>query len=369
MKNIIIIAFAIFLSSCQLDKPKDHSFYVGTYTGSDSQGIYKYHLDKNGRISLVGLAAKTENPSFLALSADEKYLLAVNEISNENKVGTLESYRIIDDSLSFISRSSSGGAHPCYVSINKKSYVLAANYTGGNVALLKINKKGELSDLLNVQQHSGAGSTDRQQAPHAHSAWFDPIDSGIISVDLGTNELWFSNLDTDKNKLIPADPQKIKMAPGAGPRHLDFHPNNKWIYVINELDCTVTLLKKNATGKYKTASSVSTLPSDYSGTNYCADIHVSSDGKFVYASNRGHNSIAILEVSPENGELKLIGHESVHGDWPRSFSLSPDEKFLLVANQNSSNITSFSRDKETGLLEYIDQIVAPDPVCILFTSL
>jgi len=373
MKLITTILIGLLLFySCQNTVGKKESdpatipFFVGTYTGDDSQGIYKYLLKPDGELGFIGLAAKSENPSFLTFSFKRKFLLAANEISNKDGVGTIESYSVRGDSLTLINRSSSGGAHPCFVSVNKDAYVLAANYSGGNIGLLKMKKNGELSELLDIQQHDGSGSTERQSAPHAHSAWFDPIDNSVVSVDLGTNELWFSQLDMERNKLMPSYPHRINMEPGAGPRHLAFHPGGDWLYVINELDCTVTLLKKDEQGTYHKGPSVSTLPPDYSETNYCADIHISSDGRFVYASNRGHNSIAIFEVIENSGLLKPVGHESTHGDWPRNFSLSPDEKYLLVANQKSENIVSFERDKGTGLLKYIYQIEALSPVCILF---
>ena len=372
MKIPIVFLSLIILISCQkkkeniIHKEINDSFYVGTYTDGDSQGIYKYVLKKDGTLSRVGLAAKSENPSFLTFSHDKKFLLAVNEINPEGGTGTVESFLIKDDSLTFINKSSSGGAHPCFISTNESDFVLAANYTSGNVGLLKLNEKGELSNLLSIQQHTGKGMTERQKAPHAHSAWFDFDNKNIISVDLGTNELWFSQLDTDQNKLILSDPNKMAMAKGAGPRHLTFHPNKKWIYVINELDCTVTLLQKNDTDKYEKGVSISTLPEGYTEPNTCADIHTSSDGKFVYASNRGHNSIAVFEVNSDDGSLKLIGHESTKGNGPRNFSLSPNEDFLLVANQLTNNIVSFKRDKNTGLLKFIYQIEAPTPVCILF---
>lgn len=361
----------LFLIGCQENKSKTsqendpYSFYVGTYTNQDSKGIYHYQLEKDGSLKRIGLASPSENPSYLTRSADKKFLLATNE-TNINATGSVESFLISGDSLKFISRRPSGGGAPCYVAINKDDFVLVANYTGGNIGLLKLNKNGELSDLLNVQQHTGSGIGDRQKEPHAHSVWFDPSGKGIISVDLGTNELWFSQIDSLNQKIIPSDPSTLKMNPGAGPRHLAFHPNGKWIYVINELDCTLTFLQKNEKGVYEKGASVSTLPPDYNEPNTSADIHISSDGKFVYASNRGHNSIAIFEVDPQNGNLKLQAFQSTHGEGPRNFSLSPDEDFLLVANQYSNNIVSFKRDKTSGLLEYVSEIKAPNPVCILF---
>jgi len=369
--QVIIIAFLV-LAGCQHTKKETkqanspYSFYVGTYTDTKSEGIYKYLLQKDGHLKPIGLAAKSVNPSFLAMSDDQRFLLAVNEIINDEDVGTLESFSVSDDSLSFISRSITGGAHPCFVSLNQFGYVLTANYTGGNVGLLKLSKNGELSELLDIQQHKGSGISERQEAPHAHSAWFGTDANAVISVDLGTNELWFSQLDTVMNKLQATEPYKLEMAAAAGPRHLVFHPNNKWIYVLNELDCTVTLVEKMDQSKYQKKLSYSSLPQAYNESNTAADIHISSDGKFVYASNRGHNSIAIYGVNPLDGSLNLIAHESTLGKGPRNFTLSPDENYLLVANQYTNNIVSFKRDKSTGMLNYVDQTDAPTPVCILF---
>ncbi len=371
MKIYITILTLILLTGCQKNKNNaiqedtDFSFFLGTYTGTESQGIYKYLLQKDGILKRIGLVAKTENPSFLAMSTDKRFLVSVNEINRENE-GGIESYLISGDSLEFISRSTTGGAHPCFVSVNEDGFVLTANYTGGNVGLLRLNINGELSPLLDVQQHIGKGTTDRQEAPHAHSAWFESNNNKIISVDLGTNELWFSQLDTGTQKLIPSNPNKLSMHPGAGPRHLMFHPNGKWIYVLNELDNTVTLVEKSNNGKYIKGGSISTLPVGFTEPSKSADIHISSEGKFVYASNRGHNSIAIYEVNAGNGSLNLIGHQPTEGEGPRNFALSPDEEYLLVANQHTNNIVSFKRDKTTGLLSSVSQIEAPSPVCILF---
>ena len=340
--------------------PQGSTFYVGTYTNGQSEGIYKYVLLKNGTMESLGLAVKSENPSFLTKSADGSYLIAVNE----NESGTVSSFKIQKDSLQFINKHSSGGAHPCFVAINNRGFVLAANYTGGNIGLLQLGDNGELSPLLDVQQHKGQGTHARQDAPHAHSVWFDPDGKTIISVDLGTNELLFSTIDTHTKKLIPFNQSKLNLDPGAGPRHLAFHPKNPWIYVINELNSTVSWVKKDERG-YTLKSSYTTLPKAFTGENFTSDIHISNDGKFLYASNRGHNSLAIFSVEAD-GSLELLGHESTRGDWPRNFALSPDNDFLLVANQHSDNIVSFKRDAESGRLDYISKIHAHTPVCILF---
>lgn len=344
----------------------EYPFFVGTYTNGGSEGIYKYLLQADGTFERIGLVAQSVNPSFLAMSWDKRFLLAVNEVSNEEKTGTIESFSINGDKLKFISRRITGGAHPCFVAVNKEGYVLAANYNGGNVGLLKMNDKGKLSDLLDIQQHSGKGSNPRQQTPHAHSAWFEPDFNRIIAVDLGTNELWFSRVDEENQKLQPLTPSKLGMSTGAGPRHLSFHPNRQWIYVLNELDNTVTKLKKNEHNNYEAIDSVSSLPPDFTPPNTAADIHISSDGKFLYASNRGHDSIAIFQLNPDDGGLTLLGHQLMHGGGPRNFSLSPDENYLVVTNKDTHNIVSFERDQNTGMLKYVSQIEAPSPVCILF---
>ncbi len=340
--------------------PQATQFYVGTYTNGQSEGIYAYSLLDNGTIDSIGLVAITENPSFLTRGKAGRYLLAVNE----NEEGTISSFEIQADRLEFINQQSSGGAHPCFVNTNEEGYVLVANYSGGNVGLMQMTENGALSKLLNVQQHAGRGTHARQDAPHAHSVWFDPDGKTIISVDLGTNELIFSRIDTKTSKLVPFTQPKLQLDPGAGPRHLSFHPHQPWIYVVNELNSTVSLIKKEGDAYILTAS-FSTLPEGYAQDNTCADIHVSNNGRFLYASNRGHNSIAIFYIE-SNGNLALQGHETTRGDGPRNFALSPDNAFLLVANQHTNNIVSFKRDEKTGGLEFITEVKAHAPVCILF---
>lgn len=339
---------------------KDTSFYIGTYTDGTSKGIYKLALKEDGSFTEPVLAAKASNPSFLAFNKNKDIVLAVNE----NDPGTIESFQVNGDTLVQINSSNTGGAHPCYVTTNNQNYVLVANYSGGNVGLLKLNEDGKLSELLDLEQHKGKGTTDRQEGPHAHSSWFIPDGSGIISVDLGTNQLWFSSINTETNKLDPNPTQKLDFEPGAGPRHLVFHPTKNYVYVLNELNNTISQIE-NKDGNYTVLNNTSILPEDFKDFSKAADIHISQDGKFVYASNRGHDSIAILEVL-ENGGLKLLANEPTRGKDPRNFQITPDEKFIVAANQNGNNLVSYKRDSETGLLTYVAQVSAPAPVCILF---
>ena len=367
MKYFSTLVFILLFLGCKnssVKSIKETNFYVGTYTQKESKGIYKYSISKDGKLKNIGLAATIINPSFLAKSKDQKNLFAISEV-NENETGYVYSYEIKNDSLQIVNKQESGGAHPCFIAVNKDNYIITANYTGGNIGLLKATKTGEVAPISFVQQHIGKGSTERQTAPHAHSTWFHPIKNEVISIDLGTNELWFSTIDKTKNELVYTTQKKLKMLDGAGPRHLTFHPNNKWMYVLNELNNTVSLVKEKNNAYFITAS-ITTLPKGFSTDSKAADIHISKDGKFLYTSNRGADSIAIFKVNIANGTLTSIGYAPVLGINPRNFSLSPDEEFLLVANQDTNNIISFKRNPSSGALTFVDKIFAPTPVCILF---
>ncbi|TKG96453.1 lactonase family protein [Puteibacter caeruleilacunae] len=368
-----LLLLNVLMMSCahKETKKKDvQYFYVGTYTSGDSEGIYRYALNpETEQLENHGLATPSNNPSFMALSDDEHFMVAVHEIGDKEtgRTGYIESFAILSDGkLKSLSKVNCGGAHPCHVAVNKQGYVLAANYTGGNVALMKMDTEGMMNGMLDLQQHEGSGpNVKRQESPHAHSTYFEPNGSRIFSVDLGIDKVKVYTLNESNNKLEKASTDEIVLAPGAGPRHMCFHPNGKLMYVINELGNTVSVVEKLADGSFNVVKSVNTLPEDFSDESYTADIHVTSDGKFLYGSNRGHNSIAIFKLD-EMGIPTLIGCESTRGDFPRNFTLSPDEDYLLAANQHTSNIILYKRDAETGLLEFKHEIAAPNPVCLLF---
>jgi len=353
------------------NKKDPQHFYVGTYTEGGSEGIYTFSLDPaTGKLQDNGLAAKTNNPSFLALTSNGKYLLSVHETKGENgsTMGYIESFSVKDDNrLTSIGKVSSGGAHPCYVSVNQNGYVLAANYTGGSVALLRIDDSGKLSDTLDVQQHFGSGPIKaRQSTPHVHSAFFEPGSDRIFVADLGIDQVSVYKIDSKNSKLIKPSFPAIILTPGSGPRHLAFHPTVKVVYVVNEIASNISVVTLNKDGSFTTVETVSALPPGYDKPNTCADIHISRDGRFLYASNRGLNSIAIFSVDPKNGKIVQIGQELTRGDGPRNFTLSPDENYLLVANQNTQDIVAFRRDFNSGKLQFTDQIKALKPVCLLF---
>jgi len=347
-------------------------FFVGTYTDGGSEGIYSFSLEPvTGKLTDHGLAAKSNNPSFLALTANGKFLLAVHETINENgsAMGYIESFAVKKDEhrLTSLSKVSSGGAHPCYVSVNQNGNVLAANYTGGSVALFRIAESGLLSEALDVQQHYGSGpDKKRQAAPHVHSAFFEPGSDRIFVPDLGIDKVAVYQVANQGSKLLKAPFSSINMSPGSGPRHLAFHPNLKIVYVVNEMTSSVSVAALNKDGSFTIVETVSALPDGYDRPNTCADIHISKDGRFLYASNRGLNSIAIFSVDLKNGRLLQIGQESTRGDGPRNFTLSPDENYLLAANQNTQDIVAFRREAKTGKLQFTDQVKALKPVCLLF---
>lgn len=346
-------------------------FYVGTYTDSGSEGIYRFGLDvQSGKLHSNGLAVLSENPSYLAMTKDGKNLLAVRETKDESNQsqGYIELFKIDGTgNLTSVNKVASGGAHPCYVSVNEDGLVLASNYTGGNVALMRIEPTGELSEVLSADQHTGHGPVvDRQEKPHVHSAIFEPKGKRIFVADLGIDQVKVYTVDKVTTTLKPNKYPEIKLAPGSGPRHMAIHPNGKLLFVANELGCNVSVVQLLDNGAFKIVETVSTLPADFAKPNTCADIHLSPEGNFLYVSNRGMNSIAIFSVNEKEQKIKLLGHEDTKGEMPRNFTMTPQGDFLLVANQNTDNIVAFRRNAETGLLSYADQINAFKPVCLLF---
>jgi 6-phosphogluconolactonase len=359
---------ALLIMSCNENTPVDttQSFYIGTYTKAESKGIYKADFNADGQFKNLKVMALSENPSFLAYTKDQKFLVAVNESTKEGESnGSISSFRIENDSLVFVDKMHSHGNNPCHVTITEDNYVITSNYMGGNVVLSKLDENGKLS-YLDTNQHMGGSDHPRQEAAHVHSTWIHPETNDVIAVDLGTNDLWFYQIDRSKNTLIQKEQQKLAMDSIAGPRHLTFHPKNpNWLYVLNELDYSVSLVTYED-GKYAVKSTTDILFEAPEGYNASADIHISKDGKFLYASHRGYNTIAVLEINTNDGALKLIDVHEIPGSWPRNFSLSPDQEYLIYANEWTNNIFSLKRDTENGTLTLTDSIQVPNPVMILF---
>jgi len=372
--SVLLLLTNNFIWALSGNRNQPQYFFVGTYTDSGSEGIYSFSIDPlTGKLTDHGLAARSNNPSFLALTANKDFLLAAAETKGENgnNSGYIESFAVSGNNfhLTPVSKVASGGAHPCYVSVNKDYNVLVANYFGGNVALFRLDKSGRLTEALDIQQHYGVGlDKGRQDKPHVHSAFFEPGTNRIFVPDLGIDQVSVYQINKGGTRLLGTPFPAIFMTPGSGPRHLIFHPVLKIVYVVNEMASTVSAVALNSDGSFKTLETVSTLPVSNKMANTCADIHISKDGRFLYVSNRGLNSVTIFSVDPVNGKIVQIAQEPTRGETPRNFTLSPDDDFLLVANQTSEDIVAFRRDPATGKLHFTDQIKAFKPVCLLFVK-
>jgi 6-phosphogluconolactonase len=342
--------------------------YVGTYTENGrTDGIHLVRMDaRSGELRLAGSANAGPNPSFLAIHPNGRVLYAVNEIA----AGTLSALAIASDTgaLTKFGERPSGGDAPCYVSVDRSGRAaLVANYNSGTVALIALAGDGSLGEQSHVERHTGHGpNAERQGGPHAHSIVADPSNRFALSADLGIDRVLVYRLDLANVTLEHVTTGDAVLRPGAGPRHLAFHPTLPLLFVSDELDSTVTTLHIDG-GNLRPVATVSTLPKGWTGENYPADIHVDSSGTSLYVSNRGHNSIAVFSIAPRTGALTLEQVIGTEGDWPRNFTLDPTERWLIVANQRSGNIVVFGRDPGNGRLTSArQQLAIPSPVCLRF---
>lgn len=358
--------------------------YVGTYTaeaGSTSKGIYVYRFDpETAEITPVGLAAETPNPSFLAVHPNHRFLYAVNEAGNYKgeKSGAVSAFAIdrTTGKLTLLNQVASKGADPCYIVVDKTGkYVLVANYTGGSVAVFPVLEDGRLGEASAFIQHTGHGSDpDRQEGPHAHSIDLSPDNRFAIVDDLGLDETLVYRFDNAKGALSLNDPQVYttlaKADSGAGPRHFAFHPNGKFAYVINEMGSTVSVFSYDSSGGVlRRLQTISSIPQDFSGHKEAAEIQVHPSGKFLYASNRGHDSIAVFAIDPDKGTLTLIEYAPTKGQTPRSFEIAPRGSLLFAANEKSNSIVVFRIDDKTGRLMSTGKVLeVAEPVCVKFVQ-
>jgi 6-phosphogluconolactonase len=354
----------------------DYLVYIGTYTNgeSKSEGIYIYRLDmQTGGLNYIATTQGIDDPSFVEITAGRKVAYVASEVAESNGIpgGGLAAYSIDQEtgSLRFLNMESTHGAYPCHVSIDRTgSYVLVANYMGGNVAVLPINEDGSLGPATDVVQHSGHSNVipDRQEGPHAHSVTMTPDNRFAMVADFGKDELLVYSLDVQTGKLIPTPSPIVEIGPGQGPRHLDFHPNGKHLYLLNELGSAIDAFNFDpGSAVLRPINSVNMLPDDFQGENIAADIHVHPNGKFLYGSNRGHDSLVICSIDQSDGSLKVIEFQKTMGAHPRNFAIDPTGTFLLVANRDSNSITTFVIDPETGQLSPNGQVTSvPQPVCV-----
>lgn len=353
------------------DSPTTYLVYIGTGTNDPEEGIHALRFDAaTGELHRAGgEVTPILNPTFLALSPDARFLYAVSEASG---MGTVHAYRVDDTTgtLTFLNQQSTGGDGPAYVSTDRTGrWVLVANYGGGSVALLP-TADGHLGEAADVVQHTGTGpNKERQEAPHAHYIHVSPDNRYAYAADLGIDRVRVYRLDDEQGSLTSAPVLEVATAPGAGPRHLDFHPNGRFAYLVGELDGTVTAYAYDAvSGDLSALQVLSALPADFAGHNQSADIHVHPSGRWLYVSNRGDfDSIAVLGIDDATGRLTLIEHQANGIGWPRNFAIDPTGRWLLVANRRLDNITVFEIDAETGRLSATDQhIGVPAPTNITF---
>lgn len=353
---------------------KTYAAFIGTYTKKEGhvdgkgEGIYLYQLDSaSGYLDKLGVQGDIINPSFLTLSADGKYLYAVEEIGSDvDEAGRVVAFSRDVDHLHKINQQSTFTFAPCHVSTDSKGrLVFVANYVG-KIAVYPVSANGGLEAATYQEAFQGKGPHSRQDASHPHSVNLSPDEQYLYVPDLGTDNIYIYkiNYDTPQKPLTKIGATKVY--PTAGPRHFTFHPTLPKAYVVNELNCTVTLMNwDKSTGKLDTVQSISTLPADFKADNTCSDIHITPNGQFLYAANRGHNSIVGYKIDPTTGALSLISHASTQGEVPRNFAISPDGRFLYAANQNSGNIVMYSIEAD-GKLKFRKEEKVPTPVCIQF---
>jgi len=379
----LVLILSLVTVTLAKESPKNkYLLFVGTYTAKESKGIYAYRFDAGtSELTPLGVAAETTNPSFLAIDPSRRFLYAVNEVPNYKGAssGAVSAFAIDLQSsdrqtgkLSLLNQVASRGADPCYIAFDKTGkYALVANYTGGSVAVFPVQADGHIGESSAFVQHQGSSvNKERQEGPHAH--WIETTSDNrfAIAVDLGLDELLVYRFDAKTGSLTANDPSYAKLDPGAGPRHLAFHPNGKFAYVVNELQSSITTFTYDGSrGVLQKLTTVSTLPKGFSGSNDTAEIKVHPSGKFLFASNRGHNSIAVFSIDSHTGALTLVDHVPTQGETPRNFEIDPTGKLLFVANQDTDNVVVFRINPNDGRLTPSGQTLhVPAPVCLKFMS-
>ncbi len=364
LKLSFLLSSIFIVIGCQeKNEPmKTYDLFIGTYTDGDSEGIYKMTFNaNNGDLMDEVLAAKLPSPSFLAISHNQKNLYAVQETADYDSIGGgITSYALENRELTLLNSKGSGGAHPCHAAVSNDGQIAVSNYSGGNLAIFDLVEDGSLGEHQLIEHNTA----DTTKTAHVHKSHFN--EDGLFVADLGLSAL--KRYDKQPYGWVPAHQNTIEMGKGAGPRHFEFSKNRECLYVLNELNASISVLKRDDEGSYNQIEVQATLPKDFEGENACADIHLSNDGRFLYSSNRGENTIVIFEITRETGKLSLVGRTSVNGDWPRNFTLDPTGNYLLVANQRSNNITVYKRDVEKGTLSFLKEKKLPSPVCLVFVK-
>jgi 6-phosphogluconolactonase len=364
MKYLLILLLSGFFMMAASQKPA--YLLVGTYTGGKSKGIHVFRFDANGKAEPLD-SAVTPNPSYLAVSPDQQFVYAVNELGAGEGGGKVSAFRFdkATGKLTPLNQQPSQGEHPCYITVDKTGkWVIVGNYSSGTVAVLPILTDGSLGEAVTTVQHQGKGKHLRQEGPHVHQTVLSADNRFLYVPDLGIDKLMIYSFDAQNGELIPVD-TTLKLPDGSGPRHFDFHPSQKWGYLLQELSGKVTVFK-NKGGRLQPVQSIAVLPAGFAQSFTAADVHVSPDGRFLYTSARdASNTLAIFKINPADGRLMITGHQSTLGKTPRNFNLDPSGAYLLAANQNSDEIVVFHRNQRTGkLTDSGNRIEIGKPVCI-----
>ena len=371
---LLILGIALFSNAAgQTARNKPYHLIVGTYTNEDkSNGIHIYSFDaETGDLSYRSTTVGINNPSFLAISNDNRNVFSVSEVGKGNAKISSFSFNRDSGELTFLNSVSAGGDGPCYISVDaQKQFVFAGNYSSGSLTSVRLGRNGVLTHETQTIQHTG-NSIDKvnQSQPHVHSAVLSPDQKYLLAADLGTDKVYIYRFDpTAQKPLSPAQMPFVKIKEGSGPRHLTFHPNGKYAYSILELNAEIAVFDYQE-GTLKVKQYASMLPENFKGGVEAADIHISPDGKFLYGSNRSDaNDIVIFSIS-ETGTLNYAGRQSALVNTPRNFAIDPTGKFLLVANMDGNNVVVFKRDLQTGLLTPTGKQISVDqPVCLKFTT-
>ena len=369
----------LMIGSAALAASGDYYVYIGTYTRNKGKGIYSFHFNASSMaVTPAALAAEAPNPSFLAVHPNGRFLYASNEHPAPNdpeKNGTVTAFTIdpATGNLTLLNRVSARGEGPAHIVLDKTGRaMIVANYLGGSVALLPVTPDGKLGEATAFYQQTGSGPVKgRQDVPHAHGAAFSPDNRFAILAEHGIDEVMVYRVDAAKSTMVPAETPIYKATPGAAPRHVTFSPSGRFVYVLNEIGSTITVYGYGAAaGTLSKTQEITTLPADFHGNSGTAQLQLDRAGKFLYASNRGHDSIAVFAVDPKLGTLRLVEHVPTQGKTPRDFSLDPTGGFLFVANQNSDNVVIFKVNPNTGKLTPTGIVISdvPEPVCVVFVA-
>lgn len=359
------------------DANGEYLVYVGTYTGAKSQGIYALKFNaRTGSVSPIGLAAEIQNPSFLVLHPNHKYLYAVSELGyNAQSKASVSSFRIEPETgkLRLLNKVETGGGGACHLVVDKtQTMLLVANYGTGSVAAFHVRPDGSLSERTDLKQHTGSSvNPRRQRGPHAHAVVLSRDNRYVFVPDLGLDEIISYKINPADATLAPNDPPNVKLKPGSGPRHFAFHPDNKYAYSVNEMGSSVSVFSYDAkNGALSLIQTVSTLPDGFTGEDNSAEIAIDRDGRFLYASNRGNDSITQFAIDKKKGTLTKIQVTPTQGRTPRNFVIDPTGRYLLAANQDSNNIVVFAIDSKSGEIKPTGATLdMPSPVCLQFVPL